>query len=374
MKEEIEFLFKTKFNIENTLFTTKNIDGYKLCDYLNKFKTKMKNIKQILIKTKDLAKTVPSLYNKDMAKEKEIYEDKFYDALDNFKKEVEKATDPDLKRALYFAFKDYKDKLLEEYTNTIRNKKIDGKEPDCDSVVAEVLMFDNHIFNEFNEFRKSIESQIEVKSSNYNGEYNRFKKCPHCGIIWFKIKGCDSVVCGKRTKAEDKIIGKYKKYTVTYVDNKVVISIQDIGEDAKMINNLMMNQMRSYNNISEINQMNNPMISNNNISQNNRIYNSMTLNNNNPMMNMMSNNNNMSQNNPMMNIMSNNNNMSQNNPMMNMMSNNNNNLMMNMMSNDNNISQNNRMYNSMTLNNNNNQMMNMMSNNNNKSQNNRMNN
>ena len=50
-------------------------------------------------------------------------------------------------------------------------------------------MFDNNIFKEFNEFRKQIESQIEIKSSNYNGEYNRFKKFPHCGIIWFKIKG-----------------------------------------------------------------------------------------------------------------------------------------------------------------------------------------
>ena len=208
-------------------------------------------------------------------------------------------------------------------------------------------MFDNHIFNEFNEFRKSIESQIEVKSSNYNGEYNRFKKCPHCGIIWFKIKGCDSVVCGKRTKAEDKIIGKYKKYTVTYVDNKVVISIQDIGEDAKMINNLMMNQMRSYNNISENNQMNNPMISNNNISQNNQIYNSMTINNNNnPMMNMMSNNNNMSQNNRMYNSMTLNNN---NNLMMNMMSNNNNNPMMNMISNNNNSPNDQMMMNMMSM-------------------------
>jgi hypothetical protein len=260
-KEEIKFLFKNRFGIENTIFTTKRTNGYDLCDEFNKLKNKMENIKQIIVKTRDLAKTVPSLYNKDMAKEKELYEDKFYDALENFKKEVEKATDPDLKRALYFAFKDYKDKLLEEYTSTIKNKKIDGKEPDPDSVVAEVLMFDNQIFNEFNEFRKSIESQIEVKSSNYNGEYNRFKKCPHCGLIWFKIKGCDSVVCGKRTKAEDKIVGKYKKYTVTYVDNKVVITFQDIGEDAKMMN-IMMNPMMSNNNISQFNQMSNPMISN----------------------------------------------------------------------------------------------------------------
>ena len=58
-----------------------------------------------------------------MAKEREIYEDKFYDALEAFKKEVEKANDPDLKRALYFAFKDYKTVILEEYLNTIRKKK-----------------------------------------------------------------------------------------------------------------------------------------------------------------------------------------------------------------------------------------------------------
>ncbi len=44
-----------------------------------------------------------------------------------------------------------------------------------DSVIAEILKFDNNVYNEFNEFRKQIESQIEIKSSNYNGEYNRLK-------------------------------------------------------------------------------------------------------------------------------------------------------------------------------------------------------
>ena len=232
-KEEISFLFKNKFNIENILFTTKCTDGFDLCEDLNKFKTKMENIKQIVIKTRDLAKTVPRLYNKDMAEEREKYEEKFYDALEAFKKEVEKANDADLKRALYFGFKDFKDFLLEEYTNIIRKKKIDGKEPDIDSVITEVLMFDNLIFNEFNEFRKKIESQIEIKSTNYNGEYNRFKKCPHCGTIWFKIKVCNSVKCGNRTKVKDKIIGKYKNYTVTYVDNKVVIEYEELGEVLK---------------------------------------------------------------------------------------------------------------------------------------------
>ena len=230
-KEEIIHLFKNRFNIENILFTTLNVNRYDLCTNLFNYLSKMENIKQIIIKTRDLAKTVPSLYNKEMAKEREIYEDKFYDALEEFKKEVDKADDPDLKRALYFGFKDYKQSLLEEYTNVIRKKKIGDKEPDMDSVIAEVLMFDNTIFNEFDEFRKKIESQIEIKSSNYNGEYNRFKKCPHCGQIWFKVIGCDSVVCGNRTKIIDRAIGRYKNYTVTYINNKVNITYKEIGED-----------------------------------------------------------------------------------------------------------------------------------------------
>ena len=76
-------------------------------------------------------------------------------------------------------------------------------------------MFDNTIFNEFNEFRKQIESKIQISSTTYNGEYNRFKKCPHCGIIWFKVIGCNSVQCGKRTQVTDKIVGRYKKYVVS---------------------------------------------------------------------------------------------------------------------------------------------------------------
>ena len=79
-KEEIKFLFKNKFEIENVLFTTKKTDRIELCKQLYTFKNRMENIKQILIKTRDLAKTVPSLYNKDMAKEREMFEDKFYDA------------------------------------------------------------------------------------------------------------------------------------------------------------------------------------------------------------------------------------------------------------------------------------------------------
>ena len=104
-KAEIQHLFKNRYDIENVIFTWEKKDELELCDELNKYKEKMENIPQIIAKTVDLAKTVPSLYNKDVAAEKEKYEGEFHKTLEQFKKEVDKATDADLKRPLFLRLK-----------------------------------------------------------------------------------------------------------------------------------------------------------------------------------------------------------------------------------------------------------------------------
>ena len=53
---------------------------------------------------------------------------------------------------------------------------------------------------------------------------------PHCGQIWFKIKGCNKVICGRRSKIEDKIIGRYQNYEVIYKDKQIIIK-EDIGKN-----------------------------------------------------------------------------------------------------------------------------------------------
>ena len=117
--------------------------------------------------------------------------------------------------------------LLENYKEELCKKKINGKEMEMDDVIAEVLMFSNKIYNEFEDFKKKIESQIEIKINNYNGEYNKFKKCPHCGLIWFKVKGCDSVQCGKRTRIRDLCFGRFKNYIVSYINKIISIVTRD---------------------------------------------------------------------------------------------------------------------------------------------------
>ena len=87
-----------------------------------------------------------------------------------------------------------------QYRECLATKRINGKELDLDVIISEVLLFDNKIYDKFEEFKKKVESNMEIKINNYNGEFNKFKKCPHCGIILLKVKDPDSIECGKRLK------------------------------------------------------------------------------------------------------------------------------------------------------------------------------
>ena len=91
--------------------------------------------------------------------------------------------------------------------------------------------------------KKQIEVQnnIKLQTYNYNNEYNKYKKCPHCGQIWFKIKGCDSMVCGRRSTLKDKISGRFKSYLVEYIGKKIKIicnekeNNNDFGKDSEIV-------------------------------------------------------------------------------------------------------------------------------------------
>jgi len=58
IKNDIEFLFKERFNVKNVLFTTYDKNFYILCEELNNIQLKMENIERIEIRTRDLAKHV----------------------------------------------------------------------------------------------------------------------------------------------------------------------------------------------------------------------------------------------------------------------------------------------------------------------------
>jgi hypothetical protein len=165
-----------------------------------------------------------------MKRYKKEYTEDFEEAIEIFTEKFNKpSTDKALKRALFFALKDYKNNLIERYYEVAK------KEQDYSEYVLEhVLSFSNEIYHDFEEFRIKAEREMDICLTNYKGETNRFKKCPFCGLIWFKITGCDGKVkCGNRDKIRDKFFGYYKDYIVKYENKILTIINNDINQKNK---------------------------------------------------------------------------------------------------------------------------------------------
>lgn len=196
----------------------------------------MQNIKNLCIKSEDIVKTIDlDLVDDEIMKnERKGYISQFDYALSKFEKEVNKTTDGDLKRALFLCFRSFKNKLLDYYSNHLLNKdlgNIDDEDENLDLIFSEVLLFTNIISHKFDEFRTKIEKELDIQLTTYNGEFNKFKKCPYCKLVWFKIKGCDNMRCGNRTRIVDKIFGRFKNYGVSYSNNLIIIDKMDFQQN-----------------------------------------------------------------------------------------------------------------------------------------------
>ena len=225
-QSEIEQIFKTKFKIEKFLFTTLESCGLYLCDKLENFKNQMEFIDRINIKSSDLTQNIAPEFDFDVMEDREKFTNEFNETLKIFTTEFLKANDKNLKRALYFSLRDYKDNLIKRYNLVIRNKKAD-----LEATVTELIMFNNTIFNNFNEFKQKVVRELETETKNFNGEFNKYKKCPNCFKIWFLVKGCPNTQCGKRSTIKDKIYGTYKDYIVSFFNGKLNISHKEEGSN-----------------------------------------------------------------------------------------------------------------------------------------------
>ena len=78
---------------------------------LENLKNKMKNIPNMVLQTRDFLATVENIFDFSVMDERVNYESEFDLTLKDFKEEFKKAGDDDLKRALFFAFKDYKEDI-----------------------------------------------------------------------------------------------------------------------------------------------------------------------------------------------------------------------------------------------------------------------
>ena len=229
---------KIKIKTENIIFTSNKMSSDNLLGRINRIKSRMNNIEKIQIKDRDLLNTVGNDGDIDVIEDRDNFLNEFKDSLEKFKEEFNKASDNSLKFALYYAFVDYKEDLIERFSNLVKNKVTD-----TDTAIVEIVTFNNEIFTDFDGFTKQVQSALKAETANFdNGEHNnRYKKCPHCGTIWFKIKGCNSMPCGRRTKLRDIFFGRFKNYVVKFAHGIFNIntlsdaSDKDAGQDSEFV-------------------------------------------------------------------------------------------------------------------------------------------
>jgi len=240
-KDQTRNYILDKTGFDKIIFSDINKNGYVILNYINSFIKSMEVLSEVTPKSREFLKYFKKATDDRMKRIKKEFTEEFEETIEIFQEKFDQpSTDKALKRALFFALKDYKNNLIERYYDVAK------REQDySDYVLEHVLSFSNHIFHDFEEFRVKAEKEMDICLTNYKGEINKFKKCPHCGTIWFKISGCDGQTrCGERNSVKDKFYGNYKDYFVKYENNQLTITN----------NNINQNQILSGNGISGLSQ------------------------------------------------------------------------------------------------------------------------
>ena len=239
-EEEILKIIEKRLKIKpkNVIFTSKNMSSETLLEKLNTIKSPMKNIEKISIKDRDLLNTLGNDGDMDVIEDRDKFLKEFKDSLELFKKEFYNANENSLKIALYYSFVDFKDDLIERFSEVVKNKVTD-----TDTAIVEIITFNNEIFTDFHSFTLIVQSSLKSETAFFDRaeDNNRYKRCPYCHTIWFKIKGCNSMKCGNRTKLKDIFTGRFKNYVVKFFNGIFNIGTlkekqeEDFGKDTEQV-------------------------------------------------------------------------------------------------------------------------------------------
>lgn len=230
---------KCKIDSKHIIFTSNLMKAEEIRKKINDVKKNMKNIENIQIKDRNLLNTVGTDGDIDVIEERDQFLNEYKENLQKFKNEFNKASCNSLKFALYHSFVSYKDDLVERFSEIVKKKVAD-----TDTAIVEIITFNNEIFVEFDCFTKIVLPRLQLEVANFdnnNTSNTRYKKCPYCGTIWFKIKGCDSMPCGRRTKLRDIFFGRFKNYIVRFAKGIFNISTvsensnSDVGQDKEFV-------------------------------------------------------------------------------------------------------------------------------------------
>ena len=171
-QSEIEKIFK-KYKIKNLNFTKLTTNPTDLNQKITDEVEKTENIKDNINITEEIYQQLKDencqSVNFDVIDKRAEYLKKFKNAKNLFIEEVNKAGDKELKRALYFALKDYQEQLGEKLNNelnTILSAEENNDDDDNDNsydfaedLYLQSILFKNESLEDIKDFKKLIEKE-----------------------------------------------------------------------------------------------------------------------------------------------------------------------------------------------------------------------
>ncbi|KAH3722942.1 hypothetical protein Pelo_18352 [Pelomyxa schiedti] len=123
-------------------------------------------------------------------------------------------TSPERKRALYFSLKNFLDVFSDKHATAVAPKLTDRWD-----LTMEVITFQNQLRDIFLPFKLLVESNLTPERVVYNPDDTnpRYKKCPQCGLVWFRVYGCNGFVCGRRHRTQDRSNRTWYQYAIDWV-------------------------------------------------------------------------------------------------------------------------------------------------------------
>ena len=237
-KSEIECIFTKRFQLpkRNIIFSSNYVSKFELLSSINQVKNNVKNITSIKFSERNLINTAGKEgISLEVFEIREKFKNEYSYAIEIFRNEFTKANEYSLKFALYYSFRDYRDNLIDKFSNLVQKEVTD-----TDTAIVEIITFNNELYEPFEKITEIFEGEMKVESTNFDSNdknNNRYKKCPNCGRIWFKIKGCNSMKCGNRTKRKDIFYGRFKTYLVKFTGKFFnILTLKDENVDTQIDN------------------------------------------------------------------------------------------------------------------------------------------
>lgn len=208
-------------NYKKIIFSLgKKDDETLLYDKLVNYMTKMNNIPKMLIKSMYLIDLIETSNYKLFSNEV----DYFLKIINLFKEKSEEyENNTEVQRALFFAFKSFKNKFLKKIAkSSIKDGDIINFTY-IDNLLLELISYLKliryEVFDLVERFKVGL--QLGIKREIDKG----IKKCPYCGILWVKYDGSSCIRCGMRGNTNYDMLSKEtKNYIVKLTDGKFEIT------------------------------------------------------------------------------------------------------------------------------------------------------